>query len=128
MPDRGFPAADGGCVWLPALVPLPGTGSPGEDPTLPPPLPSQATNYCPPSPASYSCYTNISTQDFGCRKSCTGLYADVLQHVDANSINDLQVLDIIEEYQNYKSGFARNIIFDGGKSTKGEFNKVVQQL
>ena len=104
-------------MWLPALVPLPGTGSPGEDPTL---SPSQATNYCTPSPASYSCYTNISTQDFGCRKSCTGIYADVLHTEDVKAMADPQVLKVIEEYQSYKYSLARNIIFDGDKRSNGE--------
>ena len=67
-----------------------------------------------------SCYTNISTQDFGCRKSCTGLYADVLHTEDAQAMDDPHVIGMIEEYQRYKMSFARNVIFDGDKRSKGE--------
>ena len=78
----------------------------------------QATNYC--TPAAFSCYSNISTQDFGCRKSCTGLYADVQHTKDAGLMNNQQVLRIEKDYHRYKRDFARNIIFDGARRIKGE--------
>jgi len=87
----------------------------------PPSHTSQATNYC--TPAAFSCYTNISTQDFGCRKSCTGLYADVLRTDDTNSQNNYHTKHIIKEYQSYKYEFARNIVFNGDTKLKGNLSE-----
>ena len=96
MSDRGFPAADGGCVWLPALVPLPGIGRQVRTPT------SQPTpNFC--TPAAFSCYENLTKENFGRRERCTGFYADIENFQE--TANDVQLLRVIGEYQRYKDRF-----------------------
>ena len=77
--------------------------------------------YCP--PAAFSCYSNISTQDFACLNSCTGWYADVEYSKDTDLINDPQVAAIIEEYQKYKYKYARNVVFDGAQKSYGRLVK-----
>ena len=82
-----------------------------------PPNSPKAATYCP--PAAFTCNTNVSKLDFGCKKSCTGLYADVQVTEVKDLADDPQILNIIEEYKRYKYSFARNIIFDADMSTKG---------
>ena len=83
-----------------------------------PPFPHKAANYC--TPATYSCYSSFAREDFGCRESCTGLYADVLHTEDMESLNNPRLISIMEEYQRYKASYVRNIQFDGEMSNKGE--------
>ena len=82
-----------------------------------PPNSTKAATYC--TPAAFTCNTNVSKLDFGCKKSCTGLYADVQVTEVKDLAGDPQILNIIEEYKRYKYSFARNIIFDADMSTKG---------
>ena len=76
-----------------------------------------AASYC--TPGALTCNDKVSKLDFGCKKSCTGLYADVLVTEAKDLAKDPQILNIIEEYKRYKYSFARNIIFDADMSTKG---------
>ena len=41
----------------------------------------QVSDYC--SPNASSCYDAVSKDDYGCRVSCTGLYADIYHTDDA---------------------------------------------
>ena len=70
------------------------------------------------SPAAMACYTQVAREDFGCRDSCTGLYADVEYTKDAT---DIGYEHVVEEYFRYKATFARNIQFDGQSKINGEF-------
>ena len=63
---------------------------------------------------------NISSKDFGCTKSCTGLYADVLHTKTSEVLSNEHLGRIIEDYQRYKYNYARNIVFDGDMKTNGE--------
>ena len=78
-------------------------------------LPRPPPNSC--SPAALPCYTQVAEEDFGCRDSCTGLYADV------EYIKDTSYFDyghIVKEYHSYKASFARNIQFDGDQASFGK--------
>ena len=57
---------------------------------------------------------------FNCTHSCTGLYADVVHTWNTSeSFKDSQILALIESYNKYKKGIARNIYFNGEKRDGG---------
>ena len=69
---------------------------------------------------------------FGCRVSCTGLYADI-SHGEGNpddaSKDGAMVLDsevfsqLKKDYQAYKSKFVKNLRFNATSPTLGTFSK-----
>ena len=69
---------------------------------------------------------------FGCRVSCTGLYADI-SHDEGNpddaSKDGAMVLDsevfsqLKKDYQTYKSKFVKNLKFNATSPTLGTFRK-----
>ena len=73
--------------------------------------------------------------NFGCRVSCTGLFADV-SHMEGNiddvskdgaTIMDLEVFsELISDYQVYKSKFVQNIKFNATSPTAGMSDRINQ--
>ena len=72
----------------------------------------QAPTYC--APNASACVRLLSRKSYGCRVSCTGLYADVLHYnTDTENREDSQKLKWIQAvYRNYKMEYANNIMFD----------------
>ena len=65
----------------------------------------------------------MSTKAFECKVSCTGLYADVYR-VDIgqdNGKDHLKFLDFQEEYNEYKTVYARNIVFNQDIASLGKY-------
>ena len=77
----------------------------------------QVENFC--TPGDYSCHSKLAEEDFGCKKACTGLHADVAYNSWTSSMEDPQLKSIIEMYEEYKANYARNILFDLETDTKG---------
>ena len=74
---------------------------------------SQAAAYC--SPTVSECIKAASSSTFGCKVSCTGLYADVVFAENGNKKlwTDFARFSALEEdYNNYKWNYAKNIKFD----------------
>ena len=46
----------------------------------------QASSYC--SPNAFTCYESLSKDNYGCKVSCTGLYADVNADVELEVSDD----------------------------------------
>ena len=55
--------------------------------------------------------------DFGCKKSCVGLYADFVVTDQFTAVNEFPSLD--KEYSEYKESYAQNIVFDTMKFEHG---------
>ena len=73
--------------------------------------------------------------NFGCRVSCTGLFADV-SHMEGNiddvskdgaTIMDSEVFsELISDYHVYKSNFVQNIKFNATSPTAGMSDRINQ--
>ena len=73
--------------------------------------------------------------NFGCRVSCTGLFADV-SHMEGNiddvskdgaTIMDSEVFsELISDYHVYKSNFVQNIKFKATSLTSGMLDRINQ--
>ena len=68
----------------------------------------QDVNIC--GPMDNSCYRNISTEGFGCKPSCTALYADVFTK-EAQKMEAKKLRRLTDLYDNYKSKIAPNLEF-----------------
>ena len=87
------------------------------------------------SPNETLCFTPLRKKDFGCRVSCTGLFADVV-HIEGNlddatkdgaTILDSEVFsELIADYQVYKRNFVRNIKFNATSPTAGMLDRINQ--
>ena len=68
----------------------------------------QDVNIC--GPMDDSCYREISTGSFGCKPSCTALYADVFTK-EAQKMEAKKLRRLTDLYDNYKNKIARNLEF-----------------
>ena len=68
----------------------------------------QGGNFC--APNATECVRDLANMDFGCKKSCVGLYADFEVTDQFTAVNKFPSLD--KEYSGYKEAYAKNIVFD----------------
>ena len=78
----------------------------------------QGENFC--SPNATECLRDLANMEFGCKKSCVGLYADFMVTDQFTAVNQFPSLD--EEYSKYKEAYARNFVFDPTKFESGKIN------
>ena len=77
------------------------------------------------------CSSELRTESFGCRVSCTGLYAD-LSYSEGNPQDETKdgamILDpevfskLIRDYKIFKNNFAKNVKFDSTSPDLGMWN------
>ena len=87
----------------------------------------QVHNIC--NPNDTLCFTPLKKKDFGCRVSCTGLFADV-SHIEGNpdeitkdgaTTLDSEVFSQLrKDYQAYKGKFVQNIKFNAKSPNLGK--------
>ena len=83
----------------------------------------QDVNTC--GPMDDSCYREISTEGFGCKPSCTALYADVRFADENSTLAQEMVLKklrrLTDLYDNYKSKIVPNLEFSqSGNANQSE--------
>ena len=95
-------------------------------------LHSQVHKIC--TPNETVCATEIKKDDFGCRVSCTGLYAGVTfsegnpedATKDGALIQDSKVFSqLIKDYKAYKSTFLTNVKFNSTSPNLGKNRKFI---
>ena len=78
----------------------------------------QDVNIC--GPMDDSCYRNISTEGFGCKPSCTALYADIFTK-EAQKMEAKKLRRLTDLYDNYKNKIARYLEFSqSGNANQSE--------
>ena len=86
------------------------------------------------TPNDTACATEIKKDAFGCRVSCTGLYAGVTfsegnpkeKTKDGALIQDSKVFSqLIKDYKSYKSTFLRNVKFNSTSPNLGKYMKSI---
>ena len=69
---------------------------------------------------STSCYKRVTTEDLGCRASCSGFYADVTWTEGREAMQNPKIIALKEEYLLYKRLFVKNIELDTDQPTGGK--------
>ena len=78
----------------------------------------QDINTC--GPMDDSCYRGISSGSFGCKPSCTALYADVFTK-EAQKMEAKKLRRLTDLYDNYKNKIARYLEFSqSGNANQSE--------
>ena len=89
----------------------------------------QAAPLC--SPKGISCSQSIDTANLGCRKGCTGLYAD-MHYTQISPYTQWKeqgqewnnMFQLVQEYKAHKRQFVRNIQFDPELENLSKWSKV----
>ena len=74
------------------------------------------------SPQGITCCESIEVTSLGCRKGCSGLYADIHYTTDSSSPGSrkekeelIVISELEQEYKKHKRAFLRNLEFDPDK-------------
>ena len=80
--------------------------------------------------SSMDCFWKQAERDRQCMKSCSGLYADVWSDKTerANFEDELKLQKLEDEYGQYKSKFAENLVFDRDANNYGRFFKLLKSV